>query len=367
MKKTPLFLATLLGLLTTGCNNPTTDTSMFIVSFGHIRDSRASVEDLRIKEYGQLSDLVSSKQSFVAVTYYNERCQCWENFAPIVEQYVAKYQIDIKVIHTSILDGNKKYGIYTEAGDLPGICFFKNGKLLRQTIYSKTSGDEHYIFSDFNLFEEYMAKNIYLPKMYYIDEQKFEEKYSSAEDFNLYVARTGCNDCSEIDKQLLFKWSASKQKEEIQDILYVFDLAPYYAFLPWDRDPTPEEQAAYDAYIAKKKHLGLVAPSQDEEPYVFGFGKGAVPSFQRRHGSEVVDMITVLNDSADPSTGVVSSYFTSERIAASPMLRDTGEQYLFDGKTIDAKYITYYGGVKREYQMKQQKEIVEMYLDRYVK
>ena len=250
----------------------------------------------------------------------------------------------------NVLDipGNNSYGIYTGAGLMPSIVFFRRGKLIRQTVYGKLKENNRKMFKQYDAFEEYMKKNVYSPHMLYIDKEVLDHKIEINEYFNLYVARTGCGDCAAVDQKILYKWSTKNAGKLLANDLYIFDLAPYRG--------TEQYQGIKDQY-------GLSDITANEP---FGFGEGFVPTFQRRHGGQIEDMITVLNDSAN-AENVVTSYFNEARIAASPMLRNTGDTYLFEGKTIEDSQKTVWGAVDQNLQLEWHRPIVELYLGTYVK
>ena len=77
-------------------------------------------------------------------------------------------------------------------------------------------------------------------------------------------------------------------------------------------------------------------------------------------------MITVLNDYASEEL-IVTSYFNEARISASPMLRETGDKYLYNDKTIEADQRMDWGTVDQSLQLKWHTPILELYLSTYVK
>lgn len=94
-----------------------------------------------------------------------------------------------------------------------------------------------------------------------------------------------------------------------------------------------------------------------------------IPTFQRWENGHIADMITVLNDYLG-ANHTFDSYFTEERVSASPMLSQFGDQYVLNGKEVDEEYISHKGD--EEYLPKSSQEIfhnpiVELYLSTYVK
>ena len=100
-----------------------------------------------------------------------------------------------------------------------------------------------------------------------------------------------------------------------------------------------------------------------------------VPTFQRWSEGHVVDMITILNDKLGENN-TLSSYFTEERVNASPMMRDTGIKYILDGNSVDEKDIgnypipgseIIYKYIYRDSQLKWHTPMLELYLSTYIK
>ena len=348
MKKLIAFLLTISTLVLSSCNAGEIDKSKIALDYGHIRQNAITdISELGELTYSELQSFIDSKQNFVLLVY-NEGCGCWRDFHPLAKDYVNKFFVDFKVINVLNVPGNNSYGIYAGAGLMPSIVFFRRGKLIRQTVYGKLKENNRKMFKQYAEFEKYMKKNVYSPHMLYIDKDVLDHKISIKEFFNLYIARTGCGDCAAVDQKILYKWSTKNASKLLANDLYIFDLAPYRG--------TEDYQSIKDQY-------GLSDITSNEP---FGFGEGFVPTFQRRHGNQIEDMITVLNDSAS-NENIVTSYFNETRIAASPMLRDTGTQYLFDGKEIEEDQKTVWGGVDQNLQLKWHTPIVELYLNTYVK
>lgn len=362
MKKNLFLLASIPALLFTSCSTQKVDKSKIALDYGHYWNKTVTVSDFGELSYDELDNLISSttvKSNFVLITFHSKTCGCYIDFMPVVEQFANEYHIDFKFFDVGNFEGHSnKFGIYSAEEAMPGICFFKRGKLVRQTIYSKVEENNRKIFKRYTNFKDYMLSNIYLPKMYYLDKEILDNKIANNETFNLYVSRTGCPDCGEIEEKLLKDWFESKKKTTVKDLLYIFDLAPY---------------RGTDIYQDIKDMYGLSNAEGNEK---FGYDDGYVPTFQRRTGSEVTDMITVLNDSVSVVADkyYMSSYFIETRIANSPMLKNTGDKYLFDGKELTSKQVkvvewqgktfyTFEDGV----QLSLHKPVAELYLSTYVK
>lgn len=321
MKKSLLFLLIPTLLFTvTGCNK-SSSSGMVFLEYGKVHTS----ESLFVDEidYDTLTSWIDHKDSFV-LAVSNEGCSCWEGFQPILASFNYKYKLDIKQIPVKELnvEGRDKFGMYTVAVDSPFLAFFSNGSLVRQAMYG---GSKEYskVFTDASgvELEKFFFANAYLPKMYYIERETLDTYISSNKEFNLYVARTGCGDCQTVNETMLRDWN--KTTLLVNEPLYIFDLAPYYQ--------TEEYQSIKDTY-------GL----SDAINTDLGYSTGMVPTFQRRKGSQVKDMAVVLNDGVYEDGRTMKSYFTSERVSKMPFLKDTGDEYILDGKQLRNDQITQY-------------------------
>ena len=390
MKKNLLFLGLIPTLLLSGCNQQTIDKSKLVLKYGNYHLSNVSLSTLQEYDYDELKAAIDNKETFVLLINReigeHTSCGCWNDFVPVFCKFSSEYHYDFKLFNVNLLDGKNSFGIHKKGGDLPGICFFKNGKLLRQTIYVLSKGETRRMFSEYALFEEYMLRNVYLPKAYYVDRDYLDYKIENNHTFNLFFDRSKCPDCTEIKTTYINNWINSNKEITINDPLYMLDLQEWYASkpdpLPEEPSPTQEEideynrkMALYEIYQGIKDQYGL----SNEYNTTFGYGTGAVPTFQRRTGSTITDMITVLNDSVEKIAEgqyQLHSYFTEERIASSPILRNTGNIYKFDGMPLDpseVEEIEYKGKIYivlkdgRAKQMNWHKPIVDLFFEAYVK
>lgn len=363
------------------CGSPEIDYSKIALDYGHVyKNGVTDFEDIRLF-YGELQSKITNKESFVLLIYNNKDCGCWKDLFRVAKQFMNKYHVTMFPFKTSDFIGKgNSFGIYEGTGDeLPGVVFIRRGQVIRQTIYGniKDTVNEK-IFKQTEAFESFALDNIYLPKMYYIDKESLDNKISSNEEFNLYVARRDCGDCGELNKGYLYNWTDSNKEKTVQDYLYVFDIQPYYAQDAKITDPDYEQKhAKYLEYLQVKTDYKLTVDGSA----TFGYGNGCVPSFQRWKNGDVVDMITVLNDSlTGENKRTQSSYFTESHIQASPMLRNTGNIYLYDGKAVaeedveqgeyedpETHIIYHYELLSRAAQIRMHSPILDLYLATYVK
>lgn len=348
MKKSLIFLSVLTALSVASCGGSTVDTSKINLDYGYIsKNEIASTSQLEIS-YDDLSTMITKQESFVLLIFHNRTCTCWTTFGRIAVQFMNRYNLKFFCFDNAYLEGKpNSYGIYTNTYDMPGICFFRRGELVRQTIYGRVSTDLE-IFKDFEALEKYMFDNINLPKLYFLDKDSLDKKIADQKAFNLYVYKASCSDCGAIDKKFIHNWTDTTVKTG--ELLYIFDIEPY-------------QLISQEVYQGIKDDYNLSNVKNTK----LGYNTGYVPTFQRYNEGKLYDMITVLNDSGNKETGVVSSFFNSERIANSPLLSRTGNKYLFDGTTVDPSLIYSWGGIKQEKQLEWHTPVVELFFEEYIK
>ena len=371
MRKNLFLLSLIPALLFTSCNKgESVDKSKIALEYGNIHSGYVSLLDLQEFDYDELKDAIERKETFVMMinTEIAEitGCGCWNDFYPHFVKFSNEYHYDFKLFNINYLDGKESFGIYKNATQMPGICFFKKGKLIRQTIYGRTNENNRKFFKQYEAFKNYMLENVYLPNFYYIDKGTLDKKVNNDEEFNLYVARRECGDCNQINTTYMKDWLDKNNKGTVlNDKLYIFDIQDYY---PTKDDPDEKREA----YQALKDELGLSVAGNS----TFGYGTGVVPTFQRRKGSQIKDMISVLNDSISKVEDkfIISSYFNAVRINSSPILKNTGGTYLYDGQEIDESKVNiieymgkYYYLFKDNTQLDMHTPIVDLFFKAYVK
>lgn len=346
MKKSLLFLSVLTAISLASCGNDV-DTSKIALDYGY--DYKNDIVDIYELEigYSDFVNKIADKESFVLLIFHDRSCGCWREFHPIAVQFMNKYNLRFYALDNALLEGNENYGVYRGTAPMPGICFFRRGTLIRQSIYDLIDINNRKFFKYYDDLESYMFDNIYLPKMYYIDEEALDERIANNEKLNLYIARSKCGDCKAINKQYLYSWSDGLKETTLSKNLYIFDIQKYRG--------TSEYQVIKDKY-------GLSVAGNP----IFGFDTGYIPTFQRIENGQIKDMITVLNDQGDKETGLVISYFNESRIANSPMLSSAGFAKL-DGTTVDISLIGTLGGIDQQKQLEWHLPAVKLFFDTYFK
>ena len=367
MKKSLIFLSLFTALSTVSCGS-NIDYSKIAIDYGHIyKNGVSSYEQIELY-YGDLQSMMKARESFVLLLYHNDSCTCWSNLFFAAKIFMNKYNVTLFPFDTANFIGkDTSYGIYEGIGDeLPGIVFIRRGQVIRQTIYGNVVGTSNEkIFREPAAFESYMLDNIYLPKMYYLeDKELLDAKIETNEEFSLYVARNGCDDCNTLNKTTLYDWTDANKEKAFNERLYIFDIEKYRG--------TSEYQNIKD-------YCELSVAGNATFGFDRGSDRGMIPTFQRWKNGHVIDMITVINDALKEDKVTQDSYFTEARIQASPMLRNTGDIYLFEGRTVDEADIGTYQYVDpdtgetvvikyltRDAKIRMHSPIVKLYLSTYV-
>lgn len=327
------------------------------LDFGmYIKDGLKTIYDIPELTYDSLKSKIDNKDSFILVPY-NSGCGCWTDFAPVLVDFINTYHISVSYINIDKFSGGKeKFGLDIESSKMPAVAIFNNGSLQIELTYSSNTRD---YFKDHRELYKFINENTFLPKQYYIDRDTLDSFIDEGKEFTLYVSRSGCPDCAAADKDVLKVWN--NKVENVNDPLYIFDLAPYYASSY--AGSTEEEIKNYQDI---KDMYGL---SEKNNP-ILGYSTGMVPTFQRRKGNQITDMITVLNDSQNE--GIISSYFTENRVKNMPFLINTTLEVNLDGKEIikddeELDYKQYWRIYKSKYYSEFHYPILNLFISTYVK
>lgn len=346
-KKFRKFLLPILCLLVvpcTACQKETPFTAKVHIDYGDYRENNISdIMDLntKISEFDELTSLRTNKESFVLVIYNKDpdSCSCWNNFKRVLKNYYNETHMRMYLMQSTLFEAHTdKYGLYTVPGDMPSLAIFNRGSLVYQIVYGR---DNQKVFYDDDTFKSFMDAHIVLPKFYYLkNSESLDAIISKNVNFNVYFMRGTCGDCKAING-FLHSWVDSKNNNA-SDNMYVIDIDAY-------RD----DQEIYKAF---KDKYGL----SDVNNPILGWGEGMVPTFQNRTGNTINDMITVYNDTWNPDSKLVTSYFTKTRIDNMPFLEGHSEI-----KPLDQMEVPTWD--KTSYCNQYHNPITQLFLDTYIK
>lgn len=321
------------------------------LDFGLIKkESINNITELPELKYNDLLSKISHGDSFL-LAIYNEGCGCWTDFQPVLTQFINETHCSVEYINVYEFAGKDELGLYLVPSDLPSIAVYEKGQLKIQSVYIR---DDRTIFKSYTKFKDFINGNVVLPKMYYIEKDVLDSYIAENKEFNLYIARKECPDCNAVTTDVLYDWS--KSVENVENYLYIFDIQEYYP-----SSTATDEQKAY--YQEIKDTYGL----SDKNNPTFGYSTGMVPTFQRRKGNTIKDMMVVLNDSVDKENSKIKSYFTSERVGQMSFLKDAKIKAILDGMELTAEQVTNWRSYKAEYYSNYHYPITKLFIETYIK
>lgn len=327
-----------------GCTR-TAFTGKVFLDYGVIRDKDIeNITDLPELDYNKLKSTIASGESFMLVLY-NSGCGCWTDFQPVITRFINDSNVYVKYINVDEFAGESdRFGLYIERVDMPSVALFRRGKLVRQFSYGI---NDTKMFKNYESFEAFVSENIVLPKMYYLERDVLDSYIAEDKDFVLYIAKGSCHDCRDANSDVLFPWSDNHIASN--KYLYIFDIDPYMG--------TDIYQDIKDEYGLSPKYNPVLGYE------LFG---GVVPTFQHRQGGQYLDMISVLNDMAKKDTSTIYSYFTEERVAAMPFLKDSSLTTALNNMSLTSEQVENWGEYKAEYYRNYHYPILNLFLDTYL-
>ena len=336
-----LFLSSILAastIMLSSCENNKGDPRVRLDFGEYVSDNISSITELPKLTYGELSSKIFNQETFMLAIYGAEECSCWDDYKPVLTEFVNDTHQNIDYISSYDFIGKENtFGLYLVTNELPSLAVFEQGQLKIQSVFLR---DDRLMFKSYTKFKEFIDKNVILPKMLYVEKDELDCLISKDEEFNLYIARNACSDCSAVTHDVLLEWS--RVIETVSNILYVFDIQSYYPIKPIkpkENEPDYEDKLIkyeedFKKYEEIKDYYGM---SPVNNP-ILGYKTGSVPTFQRRKGMEVLDMIVVLNDSINSSgeTKILESFFTEERANHISCLKNTTIKSVLDGMELSS-------------------------------
>lgn len=242
----------------TSCNNKKEENGKVLLNFGDIH-SKGVIDDSddNALSVDELVNKIEEKNEPMLLAISTEFCGCWSSFRPLVDKYVKDNQL-ICYHKTDKQMGAyiEKYGIKFVAGKVT-LAIIENGKA-KYSIVHDYDKEETTVQSKFN---ELMDGLIEKPKFYYVTEDDVKTMKASDKSEIIYYSRSGCGDCTYINKSILCDYS--KEKDFNQKI-YVLDCQK---FVRSSDDPN------YNLYLEKKDELGLSTKNNPK----YGYNAGVFP------------------------------------------------------------------------------------------
>ena len=312
MKKILLF--SLIPLLLTSCNS-NRKANILLGSENYSTPIYLEGDDVKSQPKILLNDLknklIDKKEDSIVCVYGAYTCWCWKNFVSnCLNKLIENYKCKIYCLQYSNLkdisegeDQEEKDQARTLlsllkkglTSDSETFYLIDDG----QNIFHKTYNETDKFFSDYDTFENTIKDKIVFPKI--IDKKLSKIKTETLdctdnETHLVYHHKESCEDCSYIEKNMLKEYA---EKNILKNI----------SMLNWDASEVKNYEDGYQKF---KEDFSL-----NEQNKKFGFGDGYAPTFQVWKEKNVVDSITLFNDTILKSNDkyfVSSSFFNKERI-----------------------------------------------------
>lgn len=264
--------------------------------------------------YNSFEELVKDKMSFILAVEPTTSCACWTNFKPILNNYISSKNALIYHMKYEMFEDNKTYNLNLRKG-YTTFAIFEDGSLRHNLI-----SEEQKIFKEQEAFNSFMESAINLPHFLYINFEQLKTLSSKSEKNIFYFSRSGCGDCSYVNRNFLPKYAKSNINQKDVYILDCDQMAIDYSTPLYDEshNPTP-------FWKTFKQDWGL----GNKYNTLYGYDDGYVPTFlliNSENGKLNFSSGAVyFNDSIEKVNSVykvTNSYYTSERLEHLEYLKD---------------------------------------------
>ena len=262
------------------------------LTYGLISTETKAINLFKELTYDELKEKVTDdKENFLLVTYLGKEstCSCWAIFKGVVKNYNAKYHGLFYLIPVKEFAGKDNLGMTIPQNDTNSLSIFSEGKLLKQWV--KTGSNNVEMFENDEKLRNEITKYVTDPSVFYVDETSLDNKIKEKASLNVYFKRSGCSDCSAMDKHMFIPYYKANQ---FKDELYIFDLLPYMS------DPKAYQEIEDKYGLSVKNNPSL------------GYDNGYVPTLQHIENQQIKDMIVIYNDKVEKKDNnfvITRSYF----------------------------------------------------------
>ena len=239
---------------------------------------------------------VTNKESFILAVSSNT-CACWTTFHPIIKHYVTDNHLYCAhILYNDFKETASNYGITLSSSSITFVVFEKGEAKIK--LISEADDKR---FTDTKVFDSYMNGVVKMPKMYLINEDNVKAIKASNKNSVIYYERTGCDDCTYINRTLFDYFETHKDSKP----MYVLDCQPW-------------KSLDGDMYQAKKDEFGISAVNNPTYGANIGSNQGVFPYFSYVSNGNYASGAVAFNDSiskVDDKYVVSNSYYTTERVA----------------------------------------------------
>ena len=339
----PLIALNLIGLAS--CQPAETK---FKISFGSLVD-----ETYTNLTYGELYQKVNYKENMVIATYPGKdtTCSCWRTFEYVLNDYVkAKDAIVYAIDAYEVIGKYNDFGLTLSTSD-PSIAFFKNGKLVKQVVYSVVNTPR--FFKNTQTFIEFMDENIIQPDLLYVDYNKIETARNNKEDFIIAHTYSDCSDCSYVVPNVLMPYTV---ENNLNKKVWIIDLNDIHS----------------DSEVWTKYKDDNFLSSKNSE--IYGYGLGYVPTFQYYKNGNLSSSSVFFNDTIEKINDkyvITNSFYTEERKNNLPYISNVRDNVLVGLEIPEEDIINYeeynYIAWSQDAARKYHEPLLKAFLDSYTK
>lgn len=308
-------------------------------------------------DYQKLSEMVADKETLILAVEPDVSCACWTNFKPIATNYISKTGAIIYHMKYGMFKNKDTFNISLKEG-YTSFAIFNKG------VVSQTFTSDNSILKNEDEFNKYMESVVYLPHFFYINLEQLKHLASLDEKNVIYFSRSGCGDCSYVNKNFLNEYATTHVE---QKNMYIIDCDKMGMTL-YDENHNPTQE-----WIDFKQNWGLGSKINAD----YGYSSGYVPTFLQLSGSNnklnFYSGAVYFNDTIAYENGqyiVKESYYSNDRVQKLEYLKDYNGTKVLQNLNISESEVSKYGESyywNQDAAAKYHNPLLEQFLNYYLK
>lgn len=343
----------------------------------YVRLTYGSVSEndlIELATFNDLNNRVIKGDNFLLATYNKGGvCSCWDNFEPVLKEYIQKEKVMIyKISNTefsqSTQDTLRKWGLTDTNGNAPSIAIFKNGKVKKEFVDGRDMNRTNF-YTKYDFFKETMDNYVISPNMFYLDIYKDNEFNFEQLDYVINNQEavieykwSFCPDCEYCDPNVIWKHASSK---EYRIPFYVVDIGRLTGFNPDIENPYEHFSKTNEMYVDFLLNYGL----SEEGNVTFGYGRGFVPTFHYYRDGRLRNAAVYFNDTLEllpNDTYIIRESFYTERRSDYLTYLDKVKVKTLLNRIIPKEEVTANGTWINTYAAKYHDPLLKAFLDYYL-
>lgn len=345
----PLLFTSLIGCSNKKSSGDDPVTGSYKLTYGSYLSSWGEMEYIDLESRMSAEGLYYN-ETFILVISPTNGCGCWENFKPVLKDFISTTNYHAYEIKISEFDNNVKYGLNMKQGTV-SLAIIRNGSILKQYNSSSQKG----LFASAIALETEMNKWLKKPEIYLVDEEGLVNQINNNEKVVVEYSRSGCGDCQYVNPNVLWQFA---YKNSLKTKVLLIDIEKLRS------DATAYARFKDQHFLSKKNNAD------------YGYNDGVVPTIQCYKNGSLVDASVFFNDSVGVVAGqyvISDSYYTSVRQEKLHYLDGVQTTVLKD-KVLSEEEVNIYKdkegnpvfyGWKQEYAAKYHKPLYEAFLKYY--